>query len=257
MSSDTGSQTVVVVGAGGGIGQAICKTFADANYTIYALDNNESAAAASINDLSGDHYRLELDVTNIDDVQSIASDIWANCPVDAVVYAPGLVFTANLADMPWQKYRNLMRVNLDGAFYVAQAFVQPMLAANRSGSFVFLSSMAGKRGEAGASAYCESKFGIIGLTQSFAAEVAAQNIRVNAICPGNVDTPMLRRVAKDIATNQARSEEDVWQELADVAAAKRLVTPAEIAETCLWLCSPAASGITGESINVDAGALSG
>jgi NAD(P)-dependent dehydrogenase (short-subunit alcohol dehydrogenase family) len=251
------SKTAVVIGAGGGIGQAICKTFAYADYTIYALDKNENAAAASTSDLNGDHYHAALDVTDIDDVQAMASDIWADHSVDAVIYAPGVVFTANLANMPWQKYRNLMRVNLDGAFYVGQAFVQPMLAATRPGSFVFLSSMAGKRGEAGASAYCASKFGIIGLTQSFAAEVAVQDIRVNAICPGNVDTPMLRRVAKDIASNQARPEADVWQELANVAAAKRLVTPAEIAETCLWLCSPAASGITGEAINVDAGALSG
>ncbi|MEM6430151.1 MAG: SDR family oxidoreductase [Deinococcota bacterium] len=257
MSSDTKFQTVVVVGAGGGIGQAICKTFADANYSIYALDKNERAAAASVADLNGDHYHAALDVTELDDVQSVAGDIWQTQPVDAVIYTPGLVFTANVTDMPWQKYRNLMRVNLDGAFYVAQAFVQPMLAAQRPGRFVFLSSMAGKRGEAGASAYCASKFGIIGLTQSFAAEVATQGIRVNAICPGNVDTPMLRRVAKDIATNQSRAEADVWQDLADVAAAKRLVTPTEVASTCLWLCSPAASGITGEAINVDAGALSG
>ena len=104
---------------------------------------------------------------------------------------------------------------------------------------------------------CASKFALIGLVQSFAAEVAAAGIRVNAVCPGNVDTPMLRRVADDIAANTHRDVETIWQDMKDVAAANRLVTPVEVAQSCLWLCSPLASGITGEAINVDAGALSG
>src|SRR5207244_3002112 len=83
-----------------------------------------------------------------------------------------------------------------GAFYAGQAFATRMLGADRPGSFVFLSSTAGKRGEAGASAYCASKFGLIGMMESFAAEVAAKGIRVNAICPGNVDSPMLRAIAR-------------------------------------------------------------
>lgn len=242
-----------IVGAGGGIGRALCEVFAEAGSSIRALDKDINAAAANLADLSGNHHALALDVTDVNAVRAIAKQLE---PVDAVIYAPGLVFTANVVDLDWQAYQTLMAVNLDGAFFVAQAFVRGMLTRG-AGSFVFLSSMAGKRGEAGASAYCASKFAIIGLVQSFAAEVAAAGIRVNAVCPGNVDTPMLQRVAADIANNTATDVKAIWQEMKDVAAAKRLVTPVEVAQSCLWLCSPSASGVTGEAINVDAGALSG
>lgn len=242
-----------IVGAGGGIGQALCRVFAEAGSSLRALDKDAHAAAANLVDLPGNHQSIALDVTDADAVQTMAGELGA---VDAVIYAPGVVFTANVAELDWHMYQNLMKVNLDGAFFVAQAFVRGMLT-RRAGSFVFLSSMAGKRGEAGASAYCASKFALIGLVQSFAAEVAAAGIRVNAVCPGNVDTPMLRRVADDIAANTHRDVETIWQDMKDVAAANRLVTPVEVAQSCLWLCSPLASGITGEAINVDAGALSG
>jgi NAD(P)-dependent dehydrogenase (short-subunit alcohol dehydrogenase family) len=125
------------------------------------------------------------------------------------------------------------------------------------GSFVFISSVAGKRGEPGASAYCVSKFGLLGLVESFAAEVATQGIRANAVCPGNVDSSMLQAVARQIAARERRSREAVMSDLVNAAATGRLVDPREVASTCLWLCSPLASGVTGESVNVDGGALTG
>jgi NAD(P)-dependent dehydrogenase (short-subunit alcohol dehydrogenase family) len=150
-----------------------------------------------------------------------------------------------------------MAVNLDGAFYTAQAFATRMLGAGRPGSFVFLSSTAGKRGEAGASAYCASKFGLIGMMESFAAEVAAKGIRVNAICPGNVDSPMLRAIARDVARREGTSDEAVRERFTNVAAARRLVLPAEVAAVAVWLASPPASAVMGEALNVDACTLAG
>lgn len=251
------AHTAVVLGAGGGIGRAACRAFAEAGAKVWALDISLEAATESIDALAGEHHCEELDVTHVAAVNALAERISSEKPADSVIYAPGVVFTADIAELDWRAYRRLMEINLDGAFYIAQAFVKPMLKASRPGSFVFLSSMAGKRGEAGASAYCASKFAMIGMVQSFAAETATRGVRVNAVCPGNVDTPMLRKVAEDMARLQEQTFEAVWQSFADVAAAKRLVTPEEVARTCLWLCSPAASAITGEAINVDAGALSG
>jgi NAD(P)-dependent dehydrogenase (short-subunit alcohol dehydrogenase family) len=249
--------TTVILGAGGGIGRATAHAFANVGATVWAADVNTDAIKETVKQLEGNHHHTTVDVTDIKAVQQLSESIWQRQAIDSVIYAPGLVFTANIADLEFNDYKRLMSVNLDGAFYVAQTFVKKMLEQKRAGSFVFLSSMAGKRGEAGASAYCASKFGLIGMVQSFAAEVAAKNIRVNAVCPGNVNTPMLRKVAEDIATNTGRNSSEIWQEMANVAAAKRLVEPEEIAQTCLWLCSPVASAITGEAINVDAGALSG
>jgi NAD(P)-dependent dehydrogenase (short-subunit alcohol dehydrogenase family) len=249
--------TTVVFGAGGGIGRATAHAFANAGATVWAVDIDAVAVTETVKQLKGQHHQAFVNVVDTHAIQHFAEKVWQTQAVDSVIYAPGLVFTATIADLEFSDYKRLMSVNLDGAFYVAQAFVKKMLEHEHAGSFVFLSSMAGKRGEAGASAYCASKFGLIGMVQSFAAEVAIHNIRVNAICPGNVNTPMLRKVAEDIATNTGRNSDDVWQEMVNIAAAKRLVEPEEVAATCLWLCSSGASAITGEAINVDAGALSG
>lgn len=249
--------TVAVLGAGGAIGRATCRAFAGAGAVVRAADLDGDAAAEAVSELEGDHLSAAVDVTGVEDLERLARRVWERGPVDSVVYAPGVVFTSDVADTNPGDYRRLMAVNLDGAFYAARTFVKHMLEAERGGSFVFISSVAGKRGEAGASAYCASKFGLIGLVQSFAAEVGSRSIRVNAVCPGNVESPMLERVARDIAVHRDWDEEDVRKEMADVAAAGRLVSPEEVAAAGLWLCSPAASAVTGEAINVDGGMLIG
>ena len=249
--------TTVVLGAGGAIGSATCRAFAGVGATVRAADLDGDAASEAVAELEGDHLSAAVDVTDVDEVERLARRVWRRGPVDSVVYAPGVVFTADVADTDPGAYRRLMAVNLDGAFYAARAFVKPMLEAERGGSLVFVSSIAGKRGEAGASAYCASKFGLIGLVQSFAGEVAGRSIRVNAVCPGNVESPMLEKVARDIAAHRGWDEREVWREMADEAAAGRLVSPEEVAAAGLWLCSPAASAVTGEAINVDGGVLIG
>jgi NAD(P)-dependent dehydrogenase (short-subunit alcohol dehydrogenase family) len=248
----------VVVGAAGAIGRAICRAYAEAGATVWAVDLNLAAARDLVSNLGDAHHRCAaLDVTDAGAVDRLAGEVWDEGPVDSVVYAAGVEFTAGVAETVWSDYRRLMAVNLDGAFYTAQAFVTRMLGAGRPGSFVFLSSTAGKRGEAGASSYCASKFGLIGMMESFAAEVAAKGIRVNAICPGNVDSPMLRAIARDVARREGTSDAAVMERFTNVAAARRLVSPAEVAAVAVWLASPPASAVMGEALNVDAGALSG
>lgn len=150
-----------------------------------------------------------------------------------------------------------MAVNLDGAFYTGGAFTRSLRARGRGGSFVFLASTAGVRGEAGASAYCASKFGLIGLVESLAAELTAHDIRVNAVAPGNVDSPLLRSVAANQAAREGTSEEEMLDRYAHAGAARRLVTTAEVADVVVWLSSPLASGVTGLVVRVDAGQMIG
>lgn len=248
---------VAVVGAAGTIGHAICRAFAEAGASVIAGDLAGASESASPPTGATRMTYATVDVTDLAAVDRFMQICWQKGPIDGVVYAAGVNFTADVAETDWSKYQDLMRVNLDGAFHIAQAFVRPMIAGNRSGTFTFVSSTAGKRGEAGAAAYCASKFGLIGFVQSFAAEVARHGIRVNAVCPGNVDSPMLWSVARAHSVREGRSAETIMEEYARQSAASRLVRPDEVAAVCLWLSTDGASAVIGEAINVDAGALSG
>jgi len=225
----------LVVGAGGALGGAICAAYRAAGAEVVAADV------------------AQVDATNPASVDAHADAVWSEAPLDSVVYAAGVAFTQDVAQLELDRYRALMAVNLDGAFHVARAHGARMLAGGRGGSLAFLSSVAGQRGEAGASAYAASKFGVIGLVQSFAAEVAANGIRVNAICPGNVDSPLLRTAAEGQAQREGAPVDAVLERFAGVAAARRLVRPEEVAAVAVFLASPAASAITAAAIPVDAG----
>lgn len=236
---------VLVVGAAGGIGRACVEVMAAAGWQVIAADLNGDA-------MPGAAETHPLDVTDLTQVTALAA---ATGPVDAVIYAAGIVATMPIDKTDFTVWRRIMAVNLDGAAHVAQAFSGPMIARGKGGAFVFLSSAAGVRGEAMASAYSTSKAGLIGLTQSMAAELTPHAIRVNAVAPGNVDTPMLREVAREIARNGGGTEAKVWDSFARAGAAQRLVTAQEVAAVCAALCSPAFAAMTGTVVPVDAGYL--
>ena len=238
-----------VVGAGGAIGSSTCRAYVEAGADVLALDVNEQAAARAGGTRSG-----VIDVTDPASVEAAAEAAGA---IDSVVYCAGVAITADVVEMDWARYRALMAVNLDGAFYVGGSFARRMLGRGGEGNLSFLSSTSGLRGEAGASAYCASKFGVRGLVESFAAELSGSGIRVNAICPGNVDSPLLREVARQVAAREAATEEEMLERFARSGAARRLVDPAEVAAVAVWLASPLAAGVTGDSIRVDAGQLLG
>lgn len=247
--------TAAIIGAGGGIGRACVVAFAQAGWTVVAADLDGKAAADAINDCPfpnpGADRAFPLDVTDQPAVEAFASEAG---PVDAVIYSAGLNATMAIAETDFAAFRKVMAVNLEGGALIASVFARQMIARRSGGSMVFISSAAGLKGEANASAYCASKFGLIGLVESIAAELTPHDIRVNALAPGNVDTPMLRQVAREIAAIEDRDVETVWQDLATAGAARRLVTPTEVATVCVALCTPAFSAVTGATLPVDGGA---
>lgn len=240
MKGTLDGQRAVVIGAGGTIGTATCRAFERAGAEVVGADL--------------DGALVRVDVTDPASVEAAAEAAGA---VDAVVYCAGVAFTADVAETDWSRYRALMAVNLDGAFHVAASFGRRMLARGASGSLTFLSSTAGLRGEAGASAYCASKFGLRGLVESLAAELAGSGIRVNAICPGNVDSPLLRAVAADVGAREGVPADEMMERFASAGGARRLVRPDEVAAVAVWLASPLAAGVTGDAVRVDAGQLVG
>jgi NAD(P)-dependent dehydrogenase (short-subunit alcohol dehydrogenase family) len=248
-----GKHRALIVGGGGGIGASCVAEFAAAGASVTSLDLKLSMAEESIEGLAGCHRAMQADVSNPDSLQSIVEQIKGDSPFDSIVYCAGVTATSSVIEHDWNEYRRVMSINLDGAFYVAKAFCKTMVEAKSQGSVVFLSSMSGQRGESLASAYCASKFGLIGMMESFAAENTQHGIRANAVAPGNVDSPMLRNVAREISAETGQTAEEVWQELSHQGAAVRLVELTEVAQVCLWLASPLSSGVTGATIRVDAG----
>lgn len=249
--------TTIVLGAGGGIGAACVAAFSGAGRFVVAADLDRDKAQAAIEGLGGATIARAADVTSPEALRALAEAATDFGPLTDLVYAPGLSMTAAIEDTDWARYRALMAVNLDGAFHAAAAAARVFKRQASGGAMVFVSSTAGRRGEAGASHYCASKFGLIGLAESLAAELGGHQIRVNTVCPGNVDTPMLADIAGQIARFRGMPEAAVWDLLRTSGAAHRLVTPAEVAAVCLMLCEPRASAVTGATLTVDAGASVG
>lgn len=251
------AEVSIILGAGGGIGSACCRAFAAAGRRVVAADLHQAAARQAIVGLPHGPVAKGVDVTEpgaLSDLVEAAAELG---PVADLVYAPGITITAPIELTDWTEYRRMMAVNLDGAFYAASAVVRIMKRQGGGGSILLLASTAGERGEPGASHYCASKFGLIGLAQSLAAELTPDRIRVNAVCPGNVDTPMLAEVVRQIAEYRSVAEAEVWDGIKRTGSSQRLIRPEEIGAACAALCSPAFSAMTGATVRLDAGALVG
>jgi NAD(P)-dependent dehydrogenase (short-subunit alcohol dehydrogenase family) len=233
----------VVIGAAGTIGEACVAQFREQGHSVIAVD----LTAPSLEGATA----IAMDVTDRDSVREVLSAIDERAAISALVYAAGLNTTGPLDVLEWSDYDRVMAVNLQGAFHVAAQLETLMKKTPRSLGAVFISSTAGLRGEPGGSVYVASKFGLRGLVESFAAEIAPLGGRANTVCPGNVDSVMLVRLAEKFAERQGASLESVMGQLAAGSAFNRLITPSEVAQTCVWLCSGAASGISGQTIVVD------
>ena len=247
----------VVLGAGGGIGRACVRMFVERGRHVFGADKDPEALGAAVADVAGGVTAQVVDATQPMAVQALFRTASQAGALRDLVYAPGIAITTAIERTNWSDYRRLMAVNLDGAFYACAAFVSAVSASSGHGSIVLISSTAGLRGESGATAYCASKFGLIGLAESLAAELAGKHIRVNAVCPGNVDTPMLEEIVQQIAEYEGVGAASVRDRLTHDGSACRLVRPEEVAAACWYLCSGEAAAITGTALRIDGGQMVG
>ncbi|MFM2077567.1 MAG: Diacetyl reductase [Actinomycetota bacterium] len=240
---------VLVTGAAGGIGGAVAARFVRGGWRVAALD---------IRDVDGheDVHPIIADLREVAQCRTAVTDAvaWGG-RLDAVVNAAG-VWTEGPSDLTEEDdFDRVLDVNLKGLYFVTAAAI-PHLEATR-GCVVNLSSDAGVQGNAGAAVYCASKGGVSILTKALALELAPRGIRVNAVCPGDVDSPMLHGQARDFGGDHPAAYLQHLLAGYPQGAAARFIRPEEIAELIWFLCQPLAAPITGANIAADFGLSAG
>lgn len=251
-------KVTVITGAAQGIGRSIAERFVEEGARVAIADIDEEAGTATAAELGDQAIFSMLNVTDTYSInQTLQRCIGAFGGVDILINNAGVNAAQPVVELPRDEWERILSINLTGPFLCSQVFARHMIEQGRGECILFTSSQAGKRGEAGASAYAASKFGVNGLMECLALELAPHGIRVNAVCPGNVDTPMLNWLIDEIAENAGESPEATRQALLEQIPLGRLATMREIADTFVYLASPLASYVSGEAINVDGGELSG
>lgn len=252
------TKTVVVTGAGSGIGRAIARTLAERGWRVVVTDVDADAAAAVAADLPGadvGHESAALDVRSPSDATALAFGVTDRVGLDAWVSNAGISFMHRFLDAPIERYDQTMDVNLKGVFVCGQAAARAMVRSGTKGAIVNTASMAGKQGRVPfLSDYVASKFGVVGLTQAMAYELGEHDITVNCVCPGYVATPMQSRELLWEAELRGTTPEGVQQMMLDDTPLRRLEQPEDVARAVAFLLSADARFITGEALAVNGGA---
>jgi NAD(P)-dependent dehydrogenase (short-subunit alcohol dehydrogenase family) len=248
----------LVTGGAGGIGLGVVRRLLEHGGSVAVADLPDPLDRLTDVDLA-DVVRVPTDVTDEASVRRAVGHAAERLDgLDRVVNAAGTCRLAPVAELATGDWEATLAVNLTGTFLVLREAL-PHLRAAGTASVVNLSSNAGKRGYPTLGAYCASKFGVIGLTQSLAAEVGPWGIRVNAVCPAVIaETGMGADVARQrVALGFADSLEDLAAERARSYPLGRVGTVADVVEAVLFLLSDGSAWISGESVNIDGGSLAG
>jgi NAD(P)-dependent dehydrogenase (short-subunit alcohol dehydrogenase family) len=249
MSTDDPSPSPValITGAAGGIGGATVDRFVAGGWKVAAVDVDAIPDRADV-------LAIVADLRHVDECRSAvaAAAEWTG-RLDVVVNAAGVWTEGPSSATTEDEWDRVVDVNLKGLYFVCSAAI-PHLIATR-GCVINMSSDAGVQGNAGAAVYCASKGGVSNLTRALALELAPLGVRVNAVCPGDVDSPMLRGQAT--ASPDPAAYLDKLLRGYPQADNARFIAPAEIAELIWFLAQPSATAITGANISIDFGLSAG
>jgi 2-hydroxycyclohexanecarboxyl-CoA dehydrogenase len=251
------SDTAVVTGGGRGIGRAICEELARREMDIVVADIDTEGLAGtvtSVESLGQDALGIETDVADIDSVRDCADQALARFgSVEVLVNNAGIAGpTASCEEIDPREWDRTLDVNLRGGFYMCREFL-PAMKDVGYGRIVNIASVTGKKPLVNRTPYAASKMAIIGFTRTLAAEVGAHDINVNAVCPGSVDGPRIRRVFEQQAETTGRPYHEVEQAVRDESPRGELVDKRTVANTVAYLCSEDSRQVTGQDINVSAG----
>jgi NAD(P)-dependent dehydrogenase (short-subunit alcohol dehydrogenase family) len=246
----------LITGGGSGIGTAIAAKLSSAGAAISLAGRRAAPLERIAAGLPGTKV-VVADVTKETQAKAMVDAARAaHGPIDILIANAGAAESAPIARADVVHWRRMLDVNLTGAFLSVRAALPDLLRRKAVDSrIVFTASTAGLKGYPYVAAYCAAKHGVVGLARALAAELAPRSITVNAVCPGYTETPLLEGAVTNIANKTGRSRDAARAELARLNPQGRLIQPAEVAETVLWLCSPGAQAINGQAISISGGEI--
>jgi 3-hydroxybutyrate dehydrogenase len=251
MSGLPRSSHALVTGGGRGIGREIASVLARAGATVTVLGRNRATLDDAIA-AGAAHYAGVADVADQAAVSATIAEAAGRQPIDILIANAGIAESAPFGKSDAALFRRMMDVDFMGVVHTVQAAL-PLMREQRYGRIIAIASTAGLKGYAYASAYSAAKHAVVGLVRSLALELASTGVTVNAVCPGFTDTDLLADGIDNIMKKTGRSHQQAVSDLARHNPQGRLVTPAEVADTVLWLCSEGAGSITGQAIAVAGG----
>lgn len=249
-------KTVLIAGGSGGMGQAIAARFIAEGAGLYLCDINRRALDEAVSALGASATAIETDVTQVADcARAVDTAIAATGRLDLLINAAGIWTEGPSEAATEAEWDRVVDVNLKGTFFLCR-YAIPHLAKT-GGSIINISSDAGVIGSKGAAIYCASKGGVNLLTKSLARELAARGIRVNAICPCDVETPMIEYQANTFGGGDPEGYKRALLSIYPQGPRARFATPAEIAAFVYFVASPEAAPITGACLSIDFGTTAG
>jgi D-sorbitol dehydrogenase (acceptor) len=247
-------KTALITGGARGIGRAISAAYVAEGAQVAIADLLEDDARATAAELGPSAMALRMDVT---DRASIAAGVkaveeaWGG--IDILVNNAGIFNMAPIEEITPEDYRRQYDVNVGGTIFAIQAVVPGMRRRGRGGAIINFSSQAGRRGEPNITIYCSTKAAVISVTQSLALELAKDRIRVNAIAPGVIDTPMWEIVDGLFAKYEKRPKGEKKRLVGEAVPMGYMGRPEDVAGPCVFLASDDAGYVTAQTLNVDGG----
>jgi len=248
---------VMITGAAGGIGHEIGTAFLKNGAKVVFTDVHEEKVKEGMKQLKEEGYDclgLKCDVTNEEEMKWAINETTKKYErLDVLINNAGLQHVANIEDFPTDKFEFMLKVMLVAPF-IGMKHALPIMKKQRFGRIINIASINGLIGFAGKSAYNSAKHGVIGLTKVAALETAEYGITVNALCPGYVDTPLVRNQLEDLSKTRKVPLEKVMEEVIyPLVPQKRLLSVQEIADYALFLASKKSKGVTGQAVVIDGG----
>ena len=248
----TAPRHALVTGGGSGVGRAIALALAASGVEVTICGRR----AEALESVASENPRIHAIAADVTDEQSMLALYEtaqaARGPFDIVVANAGSAESAPAHKIKLDNWKKTLDVNLTGSFLTVQPALAGMMA-RKAGRLIFIASTAGLKGYGYVAPYVAAKHGVVGLMRALAAETAKSGVTVNAICPGYVETEMLEQSVQNIVAKTGRSTGETRAALAAVNPQNRFVQPDEVAAAVLWLCSDAASSITGQALSISGG----